>query len=69
MKIVERVLERRLRTLIHLNKMRFGFTPGKKTENAIIIMRRLEEEYKNKPYMCFVETKGDRVGLEKEVMV
>ena len=30
MKIVERVLERRIRTLVHLNKMQFGFKPGKR---------------------------------------
>ena len=30
MKIVERVLERRIRTLIYLNEMQFGFMPGKK---------------------------------------
>ena len=30
MKIVESVLERRIRTLVNLNKMQFGFMPGKK---------------------------------------
>ena len=29
MKIVERVLERRIRTLVNLNKMQFGFMPVK----------------------------------------
>ena len=28
-KIVERVLERRIRTLVNLNEMQFGFMPGK----------------------------------------
>ena len=29
MKIVERVLERQIQTLVNLNKMQFGFMPGK----------------------------------------
>ena len=45
MKIVERVLERRIRTLINLNEMQFGFMPGKGTVDAIFIVRRMQEEY------------------------
>ena len=58
MKIVERVLERRIRTLVNLNKMQFGFMPGKGIVYAIFIVRRMQEEYqkKNKKlYMCFVD--------------
>ena len=57
MKIVERVLERRIRTLVNLNKMQFGFMPGKITVDAIFIGRKMPEEYqkKNKKLnMCFV---------------
>ena len=66
MKIVERVLERRIRTLVNLNKIQFGFMPGKGTVDAIFIVRRMQEEYqkKNKKlYMCFVnmEKAFDRV--------
>ena len=66
MKIVERVLERRIRTLVNLNKIQFGFMPGKGTVDAILIVRRMQEEYqkKNKKlYMCFVnmEKAFDRV--------
>ena len=43
LKIVERVLERRIHTLINLNKMQFGFMPGKVTLDAIIIVRRERE--------------------------
>ena len=42
MKIVERVLERRIRTLINLNEMQFGFMPGKGTVDAIFIVRRMQ---------------------------
>ena len=49
MKIVERVQERRIRTLINLNKIQFGFMPGKGTMDAIFIVRRMQEkEYQKK---------------------
>ena len=56
MKIVKRVLERRMRTLISLNKMQFGFMP-EGTVYAIFIVRRMQEEYQKdkKLYMCFVD--------------
>ena len=58
MKIVERVLERRIRTLVNLNEMQFGFMPGKETVDAIFIVRRMQEEYQKKDkklYMYFVD--------------
>ena len=78
MKIVEKVLESRIRTLINLNEMQFGFMQGKETVDAIFIVRRMQEEYQKKGkklYMCFVDMekavdrvprKGDGVGHEKE---
>ena len=39
MKIVERILERQIRTLVNLNKMQFEFMSGKKTVDAIFIVR------------------------------
>ena len=38
MKIVQRVLERRIRTLVNSNKMQFGFMPVKGTVDAIFIV-------------------------------
>ena len=66
MRIVERVLERRIQTLIKLNKMQFRFMPGKREMDAIFIVRRTQEEYQKKNkrlYMCFVnmEKAVDRV--------
>ena len=58
MKIVERVLERRIRTLVNLNKMQFGFMPGKETMDATFIVRRMQEKYQKKDkklYMCFID--------------
>ena len=48
MKIVERVLQRRIRTPVNLNEMQFGFMPGKGTMNAIFIVRRMQEGYQKK---------------------
>ena len=40
-KIVEKVLERQIQTLVNLNKMQFGFMPEKGTVDAIFIVRRM----------------------------
>ena len=58
MKIVKMVLEKQIRILVNLNKMQFGFTPGKGTVDVIFIVRRMQKKYqkKNKKlYMCFVD--------------
>ena len=48
MKIVKRVLERQMRTLVNLNKMQFGFMPEKGKVDAIFTVRRMQEEYQKK---------------------
>ena len=71
MRIVERVLERRIRTLVNLNKMQFGFMPGKGTVDAMIIVRGMQEEYqkKNKKlYMCFVDMEKVFDRVPRKVM-
>ena len=71
MKIVERVLERRIRTLVNLNEMQFGFMPGKGTVGAIFIVRRMQEEYQKKDkklYMCFVDIEKAFDGVPRKVM-
>ena len=58
MKIVERVLERRIRELVNIDSMQFGFIPGRETTDALFVVRRIQEEYrdeKKKLYMCFVD--------------
>ena len=57
MKIVERVLERRIRTLVNLNEMQFGFMPGKGTVDAIYIHgeKNADQKKDKKLYMCFVD--------------
>ena len=58
MKVVERLLEKRLRRLVKVDQMQFGFMPGKSTVGAIFIHRRMQESYfeKNrKLFICFVD--------------
>ena len=58
MKIVEKVLERRMRGVVEVDEMQFGFMPGKGTIDAVLILRRLQKEYlykEKKLYMCFVD--------------
>ena len=42
MKIVERVLERRIRESINVDAMQFGFMPGRGTKNALFVVRRMQ---------------------------
>ena len=46
MKIAERVLERRLRQAVEIDKMQFGFKPGTGTSDAIFIARQLQDSHK-----------------------
>ena len=58
MKVVERLLEKRLRRLVKVDQMQFGFMPGKSTVDTIFILRRMQESYleKNrKLFICFVD--------------
>ena len=57
-----------------MNDMQFGFMPGKGTTNALLIVRRMQEKYKDKKlFMCFVDLKkafdsknSNAMGTEKE---
>ena len=45
MKMFEKNLERRLRKLIAVNNMQFGFSPGKGTTDAVFIIQQLQEKH------------------------
>ena len=71
MKIVERVLERRIRTLVNFNKMQLEFMSGKRTVDAIFIVMRMQEEYQKKDkklYMCFVDMEKAFDRVPRKVM-
>ena len=52
-KIVEKVLETQMQTLISLNKMLFRFRSGKEIVNPIFVVWRMQAEYQKKLYVCF----------------
>ena len=55
---MERVLEKRLRRILTVDEMQFGFMPDGGTIDAVFILRRMQEEYHAKEktlYMCFVD--------------
>jgi hypothetical protein len=69
MKVVERVLEWRVREQINIDEMQFGFTPGKGTTDAIFVVRQVQEKYLGKKknlYYAFVDLEKafDRVPRE-----
>ena len=45
MKLFERVMERKVRNLISLDDMQFGFRPGRGTTDAIFIVRQIQEKF------------------------
>ena len=57
MKIVERGLERRIQELVNIDSMQFGFMPGRRTTDALFVVRRMQEKYrdKKKKLYCFVD--------------
>ena len=71
MKIIERVLERRIRALIDFDDAQFGFMPGKGTIDALFLVRRLQEEHRakdKKMYMCFVDLEKAFDRVPRRVM-
>ena len=45
MKIIERVLERRIRALVDFDEAQFDFMHGKETTDALFLRQRLQEEH------------------------
>ena len=71
MKIVERVLENRIRGLVTIDDMQFGFMPGKGTTYALCILRRMQEEFRGrekKLYKCFVDLEKAFDRVPRKVM-
>ena len=69
MKTVERVLENRIKGLVTIDDMQFGFMLGKDTAHALFILRRVREEFRGKEKklcMCFVDLEKafDRVPIK-----
>ena len=58
MKVLEGVLEKRLRQKAKIDDMQFGFVPGKGTVDAIFMVRQLQQKFLEKRkdlFFAFVE--------------
>jgi len=69
MKILERVIEVKVRNMVKIDDMQFGFVAGKGTTDAIFIVRQLQEKYlanNQDLWMAFVDLEKafDRVPRE-----
>ena len=71
MKVLERVLEKRIRCQMSIDNMQFGFMPGKGTTDVIFIMRQVQEKRqakKKKLYYAFVDLEKEFYRATREVM-
>ncbi len=68
MKLWEKILERRLRDIIKIEDIQFGFQQDKSATDAIFVMRQLQERYMEKKKMyhvfLYLEKAFDRVPRE-----
>ena len=71
MNMIERVLERRIRELVNIDSMQFGFKPGRGTTDTLFIVRKTQEEYRDKKkklYMSFVDIEEAFDRVPRKVM-
>ncbi len=54
MKLWEKILERRLRDIVKIENIQFGFQQDRSTIDAIFVMRQLQERYKEKKRCCIM---------------
>lgn len=65
LKVLERVIEEKVRSRVKIDDMQFGFTRGKGTTDAIFIIRQVHEKYMAKKkdlWMTFVDMEKPLIG-------
>ena len=71
LKVFERVIVGKLRKIVSIHEMQFGFMPGKSTVDAIFITRQVQEKFlegNRKLYWCFVDLEKAFDRVPREVM-
>ena len=71
MKVLERVIETRVRKIVKIDSMQFGFMAGRSTTDAFFIVRQLQEKYlgKNKELrITFVDLEKAFDRMPREVV-
>ena len=71
MKVLERVIKRRLRKIVKIDSMQFGFMAGRSTTDAIFIVCQLQEKYlakKKDLWMAFVDSEKVFDRMPREVV-
>ena len=69
MKLLERVLEKKIKYHVSIDNMQLGFMPDKATTDDIFIMRQVQEKHQaRKKKLCYafldLEKEFDRVSRE-----
>lgn len=70
MKVMERVLEQRIRKMVLVDEMQKGFMPGKGTTDGIFMVRQMQEKYRGKGrklYYAFVDLEKAYGRVPREV--
>ena len=71
LKIYERILDKRLRRVVKIDEMQFGFMPGKGTVDAIFILRQMQEkmlEGSKVMYTAFVDLEKTCNRVPREIL-